>query len=73
MSVAFPTANAPQLIYHGLGFAPTGYTVLAIAKANSTSYAAPGKIYNDFPLPTTSRTIVLKCDTANTIADILVR
>ena len=65
VSVTFLTANAPTPIYHGLGFAPSGYTVL--------SKGAASDVYNDFPLPSTSRVIVLKCNTANTVADILVR
>lgn len=63
--VTFTTANAPYPIYHGLGFVPTGYTTL-----NPGSAAT---VYSNMPLPATSRVIVLKCDTANTVADILVR
>lgn len=63
--VSFHTANAPQPVYHGLGFVPTGFTVLNTSKA--------AKVYSNMPLPATSRTVVLKCDTANTVADILVR
>lgn len=63
--VSFTTANAATPIYHGLGFIPTGYTVLAIGGAAT--------VYSNMPLPATSRVIVLKCDTANTVADILVR
>lgn len=65
ISVTFGAANAPKVIFHGLGFAPTGYTVLGIRAAAS--------VYNDFPLRATSRVIVLKCNVANTSADILVR
>lgn len=66
MSVTFcPTANGPTLIYHGLGFVPSGYEVVG--------RLAAAHIYNDFPLPATSRSIVLKCDTANAVADILIR
>ena len=64
-SVSFVTANAPTPVFHGLGFTPSGYTVLSLSKSAT--------IYNDFPLRASSRTIVLKCDTANTVADILVR
>ena len=64
MTVTFAAANAPVVIYHGLGFPPSGYTVLL--KGSAT-------VYNDFPLQSTSRVIVLKCDTANAVADILVR
>ena len=63
--VSFESANAPKVIYHGLGFAPSGFTVLG--------QNAAGHVYNDFPIPSTSRVIVLKCDTANVVADILVR
>lgn len=66
LSVTFaPTANAPTIIYHGLGFPPSGYTVLGIGSA--------AKVYNDFPIPSTSQVLVLKCDTASAVADILVR
>ena len=65
ISVSFGAVNAPKIIYHGLGFAPTGYQVLG--------QNAAGSVYNDFPLRATSRVIVLKCDTANVSADILVR
>lgn len=64
-SVAFRTANAPTVLYHGLGFVPSGFQVLGKNTA--------GVIYSDLPLRATSRVIVLKCDTANTLADILVR
>jgi len=73
IAVSFSTADAPVSIYHGLGFAPSGYTILSIGRGSGTTYLAGGKVYNDFPLPSTSRVIVLKCDTANTVADILVR
>lgn len=63
--VSFNTANAPTPVYHGLGFVPTGFTVL--------NRGSTGRIYSNMPLPATSRVIVLKCDTANTVADILVR
>lgn len=73
VTVSFPTANAPVSIYHGLGFTPSGYTVLSRGVGSGGTWIAGGKIYNDFPLPCTSQSIVLKCDTANTVADILVR
>jgi hypothetical protein len=65
MTVTFGAVNTPTLVYHGLGFVPSAYTVLSVGAA--------AQIYNDFPLPASSRTIVLKCDTANTVADILIR
>lgn len=65
VSVTFAAANAPVVIYHGLGFPPSGYAVLGIGGA--------ARVYNDFPIPSTSRVLVLKCDTPNTVADILVR
>lgn len=65
ISVSFGAADAPKVIFHGLGFAPTGYMVLG---RNGV-----GSVYNDFPLRSTSRVIVLKCSVANTVADILVR
>lgn len=65
MTVTFGAANAPLAVYHGLGFAPSGYEVLGRLSA--------AHIYNDFPLPSSSRVIVLKCDTANVVCDILVR
>src|SRR5688572_16592620 len=65
ISVSFGAADVPKVVFHGLGFPPTGYIVLGIGGA--------ARIYNDFPLRSTSRVVVLKCDTANTVADILVR
>lgn len=65
LQVIFPAANQPVVVYHGLGFAPSGYSVLSQGKSAS--------IYNDTPFPATSRVIVLKCSVANTVADILVR
>lgn len=65
VQVTFRSANVPVSVYHGLGFSPSGYQVLGLRTA--------GTVYNDFPLPSTSRVIVLKCNTANTVADILVR
>ena len=65
ISVTFGAVNAPKVIYHGLGFAPTGYQVLGANAAAS--------VFNDFPLRSTSRVIVLKCSVANTTCDILVR
>jgi len=71
--VTFPTADAPVVVYHGLGRKPSDYIPVSWAKGNGATYAAPGKIYSDQPLPCDSRTIVLKCDTANTVAEIIVR
>lgn len=65
ISVAFKTANAPKVIYHGLGFPPSGFIRLGQNGA--------GTIYNKLPLRSTSRVIVLYSDTANLVADILVR
>lgn len=64
LQVIFPAANQPVVVYHGLGFPPSGYEVLARGNA---------QVYNDTPLPATSRVIVLKCSVANTVTDILVR
>lgn len=65
ISVTFRAANSAVVVYHGLGFPPSGYTPL------TTSAAC--RLYNDTPLRSTSRVLVLKCDTANITADILVR
>jgi hypothetical protein len=65
MSVTFPTVNVPTLVYHNLGFAPSGFTVLGKDRA--------ADIYAALPLSSTSRVIVLYCNTAGTTADILVR
>ncbi len=73
VQVSFPSANVAVPIYHGLGFAPSGYTVLGSGAGSGTSYVNGGIVYNDFPLPSTSRTIVLKSTVAGAIADILVR
>lgn len=60
----FRTANVPTPFYHGLGFPPSGYTPL--------SGNAAARVYNEVPLCSTSRVIVLLCDTATTV-DVLVR
>ena len=60
----FRTANVPQVFYHGLGFPPSGYTQL-------TNNAA-AQVYNETPLSSTSRVIVLLCSAATTV-DVLVR
>lgn len=73
VTVSFPVANAPVPIYHGLGFAPSGFTVLASAIGAANVWGVGGRVYSDMPLLSTSRAIVLKCDTANTVADILIR
>lgn len=65
LPVTFGAANAPVVVYHGLGFPPSGYQVMGVGGAC--------RIYNDFPIPSTSRVIVLRCDTANIVADVLVR
>lgn len=65
LSVIFPAANQPLVVYHGLGFTPSAFSVLSQNKSAS--------IYADNPFPSTSRVIVLKCSVANTVADILVR
>lgn len=65
MLVTFGAANEPTLVYHNLGFVPS--SAVAIGKGNA------GTVYNDFPLIATSRVVVLMCDTANMVADILVR
>lgn len=65
VAVTFGPANNSLVIFHGLGFPPSGYQVLSIGAA--------AQVYNDFPLPATSNVIILKCNTANTFADILVR
>jgi hypothetical protein len=63
--VAFGAANAPVIVYHGLGFPPSA--------AMQMGANAACKLYHDLPLPSTSRVLVLKCDTANVTVDILVR
>ena len=72
-TVTFTAADVPVSIPHNLGFAPSGYTVLGTAVGSGPTATAGGKVYNDFPIPSTTRVIVLKCDTAGTVADILVR
>lgn len=66
MTVTFsPTANAPTVIYHGLGFVPSAATPLG--------QLAAGTIYQDFPMQATSRVVVLKATVANLVADVLIR
>lgn len=65
IAVTFGAVNAPLSVYHGLGFPPSAAIPLG------TNAAC--RVYHDFPLPSTSRVVVLKCDTANVVADILVR
>jgi hypothetical protein len=62
--VTFQT-TAPTLIYHGLGFVPSGFTVLGKDRV--------ADIYGGIPLSATTRVIVLYCNQAGTTADILVR
>jgi len=73
ISVTFMTANSPEVVTHTLGKPPTGYTVISSGKGGGTSYTSPGRVYNDFPLPCDSRHLVLKCDVAGTVAEIIVR
>lgn len=70
ITVTFTAANTNTAIFHGLGFAPTGFIPLSSRLGTG---GAGGKIYSDVPLAATKRAIVLKCDTANTVAEILVR
>lgn len=65
IQITFPTANAPVPVYHGLRSMPTSYVVVSANQA--------ARIYNDLPLPVDSRTMVLKCDTAGTTAEVIVR
>lgn len=65
VTVSFPTADAPVPVYHGLGHKPTGATAVAVNPG--------GVVYTDMPLVADSRTIVLYCNTASTIAEVIVR
>lgn len=65
LTVTFTTANAPVVVMHGLGFTPSGFTTMGTNTA--------GVVYGDIPLSASRNVIVLKCDVANTVADILVR
>ena len=65
IQITFQTADVPVSVYHGLRKAPTGYVVVSANRA--------ARIYNDLPFPVDSRTMVLKCDTANTVAEVIVR
>jgi hypothetical protein len=70
ISVSFRAVNSPLPVYHGLGFVPTGFSVVT---ANAGTGVAPGKIYSDIPLQATAKCVVLYCDTANTTAEVLIR
>ena len=61
----FPTVNVPVPFAHGLGRKPTQYVVVTVDRA--------ARVYNDTPLPCDTRVLVLKCDTANTNATVVVR
>jgi hypothetical protein len=65
LSATFPTLNAPTLFYHGLGFVPSGFQVLAKDRA--------ADIYATMPMSATSRVIVLYSSVSGVTADILVR
>jgi hypothetical protein len=62
--VAFQTINVPTLVYHGLGFVPSGFTVLGKDQA--------GDVYGKLPISATSRVIVLYATVVGTY-DVLVR
>ena len=63
--VSFPTADVPVCVHHGLGFRPSSVTPVVKNTA--------GSIYTNMPLVADSRTIVLYCDTAATMAEVIVR
>jgi len=66
MSVTFPaTADVPVVVFHGLGFPPSAATKIG---ANVAC-----QVYNDVPFPSTSRVVVVKCDTASAVVDLLIR
>lgn len=66
----FPTANAPYAFPHALKTPPTGFTVVASGRNGG----APGSVYcDDLPIAFNKYSVVLKCSTANTWADIVLR
>lgn len=65
ITVTFGAVNVPICVYHGLGFAPSGVTVVTKDRV--------ADIYTDMPLVADSRTVVVKCDTANVVAELIVR
>lgn len=65
MTVTFSTANIPVNIVHNLGFVPSSWSVIKQDRG--------ANFYNDTRLMATTRSLVLKCDTAGTTADILIR
>jgi len=63
----FPAANVPTAVPHALGRVPTGFSVAAIGRNGG----APGTVYSDdFPLQFNRYSVILKCSTANTWADL---
>lgn len=70
ITVTFTAANTNTAVFHGLGFVPTGFIPLSSKLGTG---GAGGKIYSDVPLVATAQSVVLRCDTANTIAEIMVR
>lgn len=66
----FPVANTPYAFPHALKAVPTSFSVVSSGRNGG----APGTIYcDDLPLGVSKQNIVLKCSTANTWADIVVR
>lgn len=65
VQVTFTTADAPVPVYHGLRRVPTSWFAV--------SQNGAGTIYNDLPFQADSRTLVVKCDTANVVAELIVR
>lgn len=67
----FPAANAPVAVPHALGRVPTRFSVVSMGRGTG---GAPGTVYvDDLPLAFSRYTVVLKCSTANTWADILLQ
>lgn len=65
MPATFQSANVPTLVYHNLGFVPSGFQILGKDRACD--------IYGALPLSATSRVIVLYSTVAGATCDILVR
>lgn len=65
MTVTFTSANVPINIVHNLGFVPSGWNIVTQDRA--------GSIYNNTNLMSSSRSLILLCDTAGTVAEIVIK
>lgn len=65
VSFTFIAVDTAYVVPHNLGRVPNGFEVVNITKS--------GRVYGSIPLNADMNVISLKCSTANTTADIIVR